>query len=166
MDRLMRAWDSIESTFVAGMSKILFGVALLLCVVEVIRRYCFNVTFVWGTEIIVLLFLFGTWIYNGVALKGDAHLRVDFITLRIPLRPRLYLEIITNLIGLIYCIALGVWLTQSMIMFYGLHSSLENSGMPISIIYFMAALGMFMMSFGFVEMIYQNIVHVSARGRE
>jgi TRAP-type C4-dicarboxylate transport system permease small subunit len=62
---------------------------ILLCLsvsIQVIARYLFNVTFGWGEEFPIFIFLWVSFIAAAVAYRDRSHLSVDFVVDRFPLK--------------------------------------------------------------------------------
>jgi len=60
---------------------------IILCLsvsVQVVARYIFNVTFGWGEEFPIFIFLWVSFIAAAVAYRDGSHLSVDFIANRFP----------------------------------------------------------------------------------
>jgi len=157
MSRFFKGWNSIETCLFGNAARVIFLGVTLFCLFEVLRRHFFGVTFAWGTEVIVSLFLFAMWVYYGIALKEDVHLRVTLFVNLVPAKVRLCADILTNLIGLVYCFGMGLCLIDLSAEFYKLDARLEDSGLPVAVIYFVAATGMFLMSLGFIEKLHKDV---------
>jgi len=62
---------------------------IILCLsvsIQVVARYIFNVTFSWGEEFPIFIFLWVSFIAAAVAYRDGSHLSVDFIANRFPLK--------------------------------------------------------------------------------
>lgn len=91
----------IES-IIMKISVFLFGIMLVSTLLQVISRYIFQRPFVWTQELIRFLFI---WIiYLGCALvsKKDEHIRIDFFLLRLPMRIRFIITLLTNILLILF----------------------------------------------------------------
>ena len=78
---------------------------ILLCVsvsIQVIARYFFNVTFDWGEEFPIFIFLWVSFIAAAVAYRDGNHLSVDFIVERFPLKLRKAIFYINMMLSLAF----------------------------------------------------------------
>ena len=78
---------------------------ILLCVsvsIQVIARYFFNLTFSWGEEFPIFIFLWVSFVAAAVAYRDGNHLSVDFIVDRFPLKLRKAIFYINMLLSLAF----------------------------------------------------------------
>jgi TRAP-type C4-dicarboxylate transport system permease small subunit len=86
---------------------LLFFYALIIStvVVDVIRRFVFSYSSVWGEEVARYAFIYLTWIAAAAAVRDRAHIRIDAISRFMPTRVRagLYLfgEVATLVLAVI-----------------------------------------------------------------
>ncbi len=102
---------SIIHSFEETMIALLLGLMTLLTFVNVVLRYVFNSSLIWGLEVVLILF---AWlVIFGVAygFKITAHLGVDAVTNLLPNRTRKIVAIIAALITIAYGLLLlkGAW---------------------------------------------------------
>lgn len=83
-------------------SVFLFGIMLVSMLLQVISRYIFQRPFIWTEELTRFLFI---WIiYLGCVLvsKKDEHIRIDFFLLRLPMRIRFIITLLTNILLVLF----------------------------------------------------------------
>jgi len=86
----------------------------LLAFEEVIRRYVFGATFLWFQDAVVYATLLAIFLYFGVTLKENAHLRLSFFVdtlIKIGGKWKRLAEIMETLasfVGLAFCV-LFIW---------------------------------------------------------
>lgn len=156
MSILLKFWDTFERMIVGTIVVLLFASGVVLNIVEVVRRSVFSTTFSWSIEITVYLLLFSMWLYFGVILIDKGHLRVTLFLGLMPSRIRKIVISLSDVIGLGFCAAMGYWLLKEALKFYELGSTLQDSGLPVGVIYTIASAGMFFMVFRFIEQLCEN----------
>lgn len=81
---------------------------VLVTMYMVIMRYFFHVGTDWGYEIVIFLYGMYFMLSGGYCLKLKGHVSVDIISKLVPVTAQRVLEIVTNLIIILFCIVL-VW---------------------------------------------------------
>jgi TRAP-type C4-dicarboxylate transport system permease small subunit len=71
---------------------------LVIMLAEVVRRYCFSVTWVWSDEIIRYLLIHCTYFGGAAAYFKHSMVAFDLITSKLSRRVRVILSLITNVI--------------------------------------------------------------------
>ena len=105
--RLARAINSIEETAIA----VILGAMTVITFVNVILRYVFNSSLIWGLEVTLILFAWLVLLGMSYAVKVTAHLGVDVILNLLRPSPRRWLAGLAVLACLIYAALLlkGAW---------------------------------------------------------
>ncbi|WP_226780088.1 TRAP transporter small permease [Oceaniglobus trochenteri] len=104
---LGRAVNSLEETVIA----FLLGAMTLVTFVNVVLRYGFNTSLIWGLEVVLILFAWLVLFGIAYGFKITSHLGVDAITNMLPPGPKRVMAIITALLCLVYValLAKGAW---------------------------------------------------------
>lgn len=99
--------NSIEENAIA----ILLGLMTLVTFVNVVLRYVFGASLIWGLEVVVILFAWLVILGVSYCVKVTAHLGVDAVTNLFPPRGRRALAIFAGLVCIFYTILLlkGAW---------------------------------------------------------
>lgn len=105
--RLGRAIHHLEETLIA----LILGLMTLITFVNVVLRYGFNSSFIWGLEVTLILFAWLVILGVSYCVKVTAHLGVDAITNMLPRGPRRTLALISAAACILYGILLfkGSW---------------------------------------------------------
>lgn len=106
LDRAVQAMTAL-ATGVAG----LFILATALIVTyEVVMRALFNAPTEWVIEISVYLIVVAGFLGLAVTYADDKHIKVDLLTLKLPVKAGKYLEVAVNLVALAFSL---VFLVES-----------------------------------------------------
>jgi TRAP-type C4-dicarboxylate transport system permease small subunit len=85
---------------------ILLGVLLaglvIICLAQVIARYVFNASFSWAEEISIVILLWAAWGGACLALRGNAHLRMNLLEERLRPKSRAGLRLILNFMVIVF----------------------------------------------------------------
>jgi len=105
---LRRVLDTIDS--ISIWSGKIFSMMILIMVAtlayEVVMRYAFNAPTIWAHELNTMLFG-GYYILGGAyALYYGAHVNMDLLHRRLPLRTRAIVDLITSILFFLFCIIL------------------------------------------------------------
>ncbi|MCV2869852.1 TRAP transporter small permease [Defluviimonas sp. WL0002] len=105
--RLGRFVHGFEETFIA----IILGAMTLITFVNVVLRYVFNSSLIWGLEATSILFAWLVLFGMSYAVKVTAHLGVDAIINILPHRGRRVLALVSAALCLAYALLLlkGAW---------------------------------------------------------
>jgi C4-dicarboxylate transporter DctQ subunit len=102
-----RAVHAIEETMIA----LLLGLMVLVTFINVVLRYVFNDSLIWGLEVVLILFAWLVMFGVAYAFKITAHLGVDALTNVMAPGPRRIAAIVSALICVAYAVLLlkGAW---------------------------------------------------------
>ncbi|MHA7876581.1 TRAP transporter small permease [Roseivivax sp.] len=102
-----RAVDGFERTAIA----ILLGLMTLVTFVNVVLRYLFNSSLIWGLEVTLILFAWLVLFGVSYCVKVTAHLGVDALLNVMGAGPRRWLTILAGLICIVYALLMmkGAW---------------------------------------------------------
>lgn len=94
---------------IAGyMSLTAIAMAMLVITYEVLARYLFRWPTVWEIEAAVFLLIFSTFVGSTYTLKHGGHISMDMVSQKLNPRSRAYLEVVTSLASLVFCIFVTV----------------------------------------------------------
>lgn len=92
----LRCIDSINEF--TGMAVRWLAMAMMAFIAyEVVSRYVFSAPTIWSTELNKLIFGSYIILIGGYVLRHDAHVSIDFVYVRLPLRARGILDLVTYL---------------------------------------------------------------------
>ncbi|TQS73082.1 TRAP transporter small permease [Rhodobacteraceae bacterium] len=105
--RLGRITDAIEE----NTTSFILGVMTIVTFVNVVLRYCFNASIIWGLEVTLILFAWLVILGISYGFKKTAHLGVDAILNLLPAPGRRLLGVLSALVCLAYALLLmkGAW---------------------------------------------------------
>ncbi|WP_212526058.1 TRAP transporter small permease [Actibacterium sp. MT2.3-13A] len=105
--RLGRMVNGIEETAIA----VLLGLMTLVTFVNVVLRYGFNSSLIWGLELTLVLFAWLVLFGISYAFKITAHLGVDALLNAVSSRPRRVLSLLAAVVCLVYAALMlkGAW---------------------------------------------------------
>ena len=105
--RLGRAVNTFEETAIA----IMLGLMTILTFINVVLRYLFNSSIIWGLEVVLMLFAWLVLFGISYCVKVTAHLGVDAFLNILPRGGRRFLAIIAALCCVVYAVLLmkGAW---------------------------------------------------------
>ncbi|MBS8229171.1 TRAP transporter small permease [Vannielia litorea] len=105
--KLGRIVNTFEETFIA----VLLGLMTLVTFANVVLRYGFNDSLIWGQEVVLILFAWLVLFGIAYAFKITAHLGVDALTALLPKKGQRVLALLSAAACLIYAFLLmkGAW---------------------------------------------------------
>ncbi len=105
--RLGRLIDGFEENAMA----VLLGLMTLITFVNVVRRYLFNASLIWGLEVVLVLFAWLVLLGVSYGVKVTMHLGVDAVTNLLPSGPKRALAVLSGLLCILYAFLLmkGAW---------------------------------------------------------
>lgn len=128
----MKKFENIEE----NLSGILFGVLLVILIVQIFSRQILNEPLLWSEELSRLIFVYIAILGVILGIKHNQHVAIDIIVEKLPLKIQKKIEVLANIL-IIITIALlfiiGVKITQR-------KSSLELLSLGISAKYLYGAL--------------------------
>ena len=87
---------------------VFLSVAAVLGITQVVMRYVFLTGREWLEPLLVILVVNTALIGAAVAVRRAAHIRLEILPDLLPPRLRRMLEVVTNLLGLLYAVIVGV----------------------------------------------------------
>ena len=105
--RLGRAVDRFEEDAMA----VILGLMTAITFVNVLRRYLFNASLIWGLEVVLVLFAWLVLLGVSYGVKVTMHLGVDAVTNLLPSRSKRALAVVSGLLCIVYAFLLlkGAW---------------------------------------------------------
>lgn len=105
--RLSQWINSIEETFIV----ILMGLMVVVTFVNVVLRYGFNISLIWGLEVVLMLFAWLVLFGISYAFKITSHLGVDAVTNLLPDLGKRIMALISAVACIAYALLLlkGSW---------------------------------------------------------
>lgn len=87
---------------------VFLAIATVICFLEVIARYFFHFSFYWAEEFILYFIIWSTFLGSSQVLKQGGHIRLNILVSRVTPRVQRYLDLVTSIIGLTFCLFLLV----------------------------------------------------------
>lgn len=152
-------------TFLDNLSKILCYVIAALAAAmtaiilyQVVLRYCFNAANIWAEELAKFMFVWVTMLGSSIAIRRNAHLRVDLLITIMRPKYRLIVQIISYiaiLCLLVYICRLGVTLMGNTMV-----NRSAGLRVPMAIPYSAVPVGCFLMALTCIEYIALKVVEL------
>ena len=93
-------WANVLSEIAGYLSAVALILATVFMTYGVSLRYFFGKPTVWQTEVSIYLLVFVTFVGAAYGLKHHAHVGVDLLVERLPLRPQLFVRVTTAVLAL------------------------------------------------------------------
>lgn len=97
--------------YLSGLGVLIMGLMLFY---EVVARYFFRAPTIWAQEMSVYLFMWTMLAGAAYTLQKGKHVRIDLIIERLSLRTQHIMEMITSVVGMVFC-AIITWQAYEMI---------------------------------------------------
>lgn len=138
--------------------------ATLIMLHSVITRYVFEQPTVWQTEVSIYLLIFVSFVGASYGLKHHAHVGVDLLVERLPLRAQLVVRIINALLSLVVIGFVG-W-TAGHTWYEAYEGGFESPTalrFPLSVAYAILPLGMILLALQYLAMTIEAITGLLGR---
>lgn len=150
-------WANVLSEIAGYLSAVALVLATLAMMHGVLTRYFLGRPTVWQTEVSVYLLVFVTFVGASYGLKHHAHVGVDLLVERLPVRGQLILRLITAVLSLIVVVAViwtayGTWWEA---VEGGFHSPTSLRA-PLSVAYAILPLGMLLVAFQYLAFVIEG----------
>ena len=127
-------------------------------------RYLFGQPTIWQTELSIYLLMFVAFVGGAYGLKHHAHVGVDLLVERLPVKPRLALRVVTALLALLLVLAVAwsaghEWLAA----IEGGWTSPTAWRAPLSIVYGIVPLGMVLIALQLVAFIIEGVLGLAGK---
>ena len=151
-------WANTLSEIAGYLSAIALVLATLAMMHGVLTRYLLGRPTVWQTEVSVYLLVFVTFVGAAYGLKHHAHVGVDLLVERLPVRGRLVMRLFTAVLSLIVVMAViwtayGTWWEAV----EGGFRSPTSLRAPLAVAYGILPLGMLLVAFQYIAFVIEGI---------
>ena len=130
-----------EKSFI--LAGVLVSVATILVTANVVGRYFLNRPISWVLEITQYILVWFTFLSIAWILRIDRHIKVEVLTMHLPRRPQIILELFSDVIGLVVTGVLTSFGGIVVFEFYRSHmretSPLQPPSWPIFLVIFLGA---------------------------
>ena len=92
---------------------VLYAFVVSVIFVEVVRRFVFQYSSIWGEETARYAFIYLVWIGAAAAVKDRAHIRIDIIFKFLPTRGVAILYLFGDIVTLVFACAALYWSLES-----------------------------------------------------
>lgn len=151
-------WANTLSELAGYLSAIALVVATFVMLQSVLTRYLFGLPTVWQTEVSIYLLIFVTFFGAAYGLKHHAHVGVDLLVERVPLRRQLVIRIVTSVMALAV-VLIVVW--TSGLLWYEAYEGGGRSPTalraPLSVVYAILPLGMILVACQYIAFIIEAV---------
>lgn len=157
-------WANVTSQYAGYLSAVALLAATFATMHGVASRYFFGRPTIWQIELSVYLLMFVTFVGAAYGLRHDAHVGVDLVVEKAPLRVRLILRLISSVLSLVVVLVV-LWTSTKMWWeaFEGGWTSSTAWGPPLSVIYAILPLGMLLVACQYMAFIVEGVLGLLGR---
>ena len=160
-------WANVLSEIAGYLSAVALVLATVIMVYGVALRYFFGRPTVWQTEVSIYLLVFVTFVGAAYGLKHHAHVGVDLLIDRLPVRPQLVVRITTGVlalgvVGVVIWSSYGTWLEAAQ----GGFRTPTALRAPLSLVYAILPLGMLLVAFQYIALVIDGVLRLLAGADE
>ena len=151
-------WANVLSELTGYLSAVALIVATFVMLYAVLVRYLFGLPTVWQTEIAIYLLIFVTFFGAAYGLKHHAHVGIDLLVERMPLRKQLITRILTSMMALTVVLVV-VW-TSGLLWYEAYEGNFRSPTAlraPLSIVYAILPLGMILVACQYMAFIIEAV---------
>ena len=87
----------------------LYGFVVLVIVIEVVRRFAFDFSSLWGEEAARFAFIYLVWISAAVGVRNRAHIRFGIVTDLLPPRGAASLSVLASIATIVFAMFAFYW---------------------------------------------------------
>lgn len=151
-------WANVLSEIAGYLSAVALVLATGIMVHGVASRYLLGRPTVWQTETSIYLLVFVTFVGAAYGLKHHAHVGVDLLVERLPVRSRLAARIATGVLSLVV-VGAAIWTSYGTWWeaVEGDFKSPTALRAPLSIVYGILPLGMLLVAFQYIAFIIEGV---------
>jgi TRAP-type C4-dicarboxylate transport system permease small subunit len=151
-------WANTLSEIAGYLSAVALVLATLAMVHGVLTRYLFGRPTIWQTEVSIYLLVFVTFVGAAYGLKHHAHVGVDLLVERLPVRRRLAARLATAVLALVVVFfviwtSYGTWWEAV----EGNFKSPTALRAPMSVVYAIVPLGMLLVAFQYLAFLVEGV---------
>lgn len=132
-------------------------VALIICLIEIFRRYIMGLSFSWGNESVTYLILIGSFLALGLALESDSHIRVNILDRFIRNKCKDIILITDLVIEIIYITLFIALMAGSVRAYYVSGSTTIGMGVPVWLLFGFLSLGFCLMGLHSINKMYELV---------
>lgn len=158
-------WANTLSEIAGYLSAVALILATLAMMHGVLTRYLFGAPTVWQTEVSIYLLIFVTFVGAAYGLKHHAHVGVDLIVERLPIRAQLVVRLTTAVMALVV-VAVVFW-TAYHTWWEAVEGGFKSPTAlraPLSIAYAILPLGMLLVAFQYLAFVIEGIQGLRSGG--
>lgn len=151
-------WANVLSEIAGYLSAVALVLATVIMTYGVSMRYLFGKATIWQTEVSIYLLVFVTFVGAAYGLKHHAHIGVDLLVERLPLRPQLIVRVITALLamgvaGIVVWTSYATW-WEAVEGDFRTPTALRA---PLSVVYGILPVGMLLVIFQYLAFLFEAI---------
>jgi TRAP-type C4-dicarboxylate transport system permease small subunit len=157
-------WAHATSELTGYLSAVALVLATASVVHAVASRYLLGRPTLWQTELSIYLLMFVTFVGAAYGLKHHAHVGVDLVVERLPVRVQLVVRIVTALLSLGVVLVVAWTMTPTWWEAYeeGFRSATAWRA-PLSVVYAILPLGMLLVACQYVALIVDGVLSLFGR---
>ena len=122
----------IENNFIA----LLLGLLSLIMFMQVLFRYILNNSLTWSEELAKFIFIWITFLGAAICFRDRIHLKVDFLTNKLPVKYGILMEVLNTLLIIIFS---GIMLVVGTLWVINVSGTLSPAmGLPLNIVFYAA----------------------------
>lgn len=151
-------WANLLSEIAGYLSAVALVLATGAMMHGVLTRYLFGRATVWQTEVSIYLLIFVTFVGAAYGLKHHAHVGVDLLVERLPLRARLVTRIVTAILATVVVLVV-IW-TSYHTWWEAVEGDFRSPTAlraPLSVAYAILPLGMLLVLFQYLAFVVEGI---------
>ena len=111
---MRKLWQRIDRSGERYLMLVLYCFIVFVIVTEVVRRFVFDFSSLWGEEAARFAFIYLGWIGASYAVKQRAHIRFDFLARALPPRAAGCVLLFSELATLVFACFASYWSMQSL----------------------------------------------------
>lgn len=151
-------WANQLSQLTGYLSALALILATGVTLHAVLGRYFFGVPTVWQTEMSIYLLMFVTFVGAAYGLRHHAHVGVDLVVERLPLRGQLVMRLIAA-VGALIVVLVVLW-TGTQLWWEAVEGGFRSPTAwraPLSVVYAILPLGMLLVALQYVAFIIEGV---------
>ena len=154
----MEAFYGFEKKVIGRLSILLFVIATVIVIAEVVTRYLFRYSFMGANETVTYLTACGAFLYFGLTEEGTGHLRVTLLLQAFRKGPaKKIITLVADLCGIFYCLLCAGLTARMTLMFYRNKVVSLNAELPMWIFYAVLCIGFVLL---FIRLLSKLIVTI------
>jgi TRAP-type C4-dicarboxylate transport system permease small subunit len=123
---------------------------VLICFAQVVARYIFAASFTWAEEVSIIILLWTTWLGASLAVKQNAHLRVQILDDRLKPATKALLHLILSGLAIAFLLVIA-WTSRIVIASSAFMSLFSMPNIPRNVLNYSVTFGCILMSYYIVR---------------